>query len=208
MESIRKFLRKIITPIKVVGLIALIAHCVVSGIHFEPIWVLAYVVILFLAALVVHGLERFVEKIFEMLRSSDRGKREEQESLYFCHRAYTSIRQKPWVILLIPGEDGFFFLPLIYIGVTPITVGIASALFVFVHLLSNRPKTCIMKFFSVFATHLLVLPHGILTVVAGHVICDLLAVLLLRKHNKTYVAEAQQCSGQVLSGAKHETNNA
>jgi hypothetical protein len=80
--------------------------------------------------------------------------------------------------LLLPGEDGFFFVPLLWVGITPVTAGVATAAFAAAHYPQFPLRTCAVKFVFLFCIAVMVLPHGLGSVVAGHLILDALALVI------------------------------
>ena len=74
-----------------------------------------------------------------------------------------------------PGEDGLFFVPLLLIGVTPLTSAVGGLLFGAMHYPAYPLKYCIPKALIFFSAALLVLPNGLLTVVVGHILLDVVA---------------------------------
>lgn len=81
--------------------------------------------------------------------------------------------------LLIPGEDGIFFVPLLWVGITPLTAGVAAAAFAAVHLPEYSIRACVPKFVFLFAVAMVVLPHGIGSIVVGHLLVDAIAFTTL-----------------------------
>ncbi len=82
--------------------------------------------------------------------------------------------------LLIPGEDGIFFVPLLWVGITPLTAGIAAAAFAASHYPEYSIRACVPKFVFLFGVAMVVLPHGIGSVVVGHLLVDAIAFLGLK----------------------------
>lgn len=79
------------------------------------------------------------------------------------------------LLFWIPAEDGLFFLPLLYVGVSPWTVAIASLLFSLAHYPKYSPALCLFKGAFYYGFVLWLLPHGIWTLVAAHLAIDALA---------------------------------
>ena len=82
-------------------------------------------------------------------------------------------------MLLIPGEDGLFFLPLLYTGINPLTALGASILFGFAHIGYKSRTACAMTSAIAFMICLFVIPYGIINAVIGHLIVDLSVFSLL-----------------------------
>ena len=89
------------------------------------------------------------------------------------------IKREPWQLLLIPGEDGLFFLPLLYTEINPLTALGASILFGFAHIGYKSRMACAMTSAIAFMICLFVIPYGIINAVIGHLIVDLSVFSLL-----------------------------
>ncbi len=166
------------TPIKVVGIIFLVFHLLTTKVEFNVIWVFCYIVITFALGSAWAVASRCAEKLWQRFKHSKQPNDLSWPRL--CH-VCSSLTKKPWKIVLLPGEDGFFFLPLLYIGITPLTAAIAAGLFAFVHIVNFDLKKCVGTFIIEFIICLTILQHGILPVVVGHLICDLIALLLFSR---------------------------
>jgi hypothetical protein len=93
-----------------------------------------------------------------------------------------SVRGTFWQLLLtVPPEGGVFIFPHVYLGVSPITAALTSALFaVMMHYPAYPMSACIPKGLSHFVVALCLFPCGIWTVIAGHLALDLLIVFIVR----------------------------
>lgn len=81
--------------------------------------------------------------------------------------------------VLIPGEDGLFFVPLLWIGITPVTAAITAALFAAVHYPLFSINECKTKFVFILCIAVWVLPHGLGSVIVAHLICDAIVFAIL-----------------------------
>jgi hypothetical protein len=88
------------------------------------------------------------------------------------------VRRKPASLLQIPAEDGCFLLPLLYLGITPWTAGVAALLFAAFHYPLFPWRYCLPKGVAYFLIALWLLPHGIWSAVAGHLVVDLIGIVL------------------------------
>jgi hypothetical protein len=96
-----------------------------------------------------------------------------EEETEYMHASFAETQKSnPICVWLAPAESAFFFVPVLYIGVNPITVGVAAALFGAMHYSNFLLRNCIYKALLHFVLALVVLPHGILTVMAGHFFID------------------------------------
>jgi hypothetical protein len=99
--------------------------------------------------------------------------RDENEPQANLDRMWQELKREPWRLLFIPAEDGFFLLPLLYIGINPVSAAIAGALFAAAHYPSFPWKYCVPKGVAYFFVALWILPYGIWSVVVAHLILDL-----------------------------------
>jgi hypothetical protein len=80
---------------------------------------------------------------------------------------------------MAPAEDGFFCAPLLMFGIDPISAAGAGLLFGFLHLQNYNFFECIGKGIFYGVACFVILPHGFLTMAAGHFIVDFAGVLML-----------------------------
>jgi uncharacterized membrane protein len=142
----------------------------------KPVVIHGYAILAFLAIVVGSGvtfalLMMLLEKLG--LKSSD-----EKEARYINESIESFVTKKPWRLLLIPAEDGFFLLPLLYFGITPISAAIASVLFAATHYPLFPWRYCIPKGIAYFFVALFILPLGIWSVILAHIIIDLTSIAL------------------------------
>jgi len=167
--------QKLITLSKLTGISLLFIHFSFNFSEFEKINILRIILYVLLAGgvsltlLVVHafmlrfGGEKYKEKSSE----------EDIEAARSLSEIMRLIKREPWQLLLIPGEDGLFFLPLIYTGINPLTALGASILFGFAHIGYKSKTACAMTSVIAFMICLFVIPYGIINAVIGHLIVDL-----------------------------------
>jgi hypothetical protein len=169
--SLLKWYGRCIIPAKLLGILFLSYYLITTPQHYDLIWVFVYLGIALLGissiAIIFYTINFFIkDKLEEKLFSKD----DTEEKLIAL---YYTLKRSPWLVLLIPGEDGFFFLPLLYIGITPITAAIAAILFGFAHVTSKPIFACVITSIIAFLSILIVLPHGILPLCVGHIILDI-----------------------------------
>jgi hypothetical protein len=89
-----------------------------------------------------------------------------------------------WAILTAPAEDGFICVPLLILGITPISALLGGIAFGLIHLARFTYLECIGKAVSYTLVCYFVLPFGLLTVVLGHLVTDVLgfAAIKVTKH--------------------------
>jgi hypothetical protein len=82
--------------------------------------------------------------------------------------------------LFLPVEDGLAFVPVLILGINPYTAIISGLIFAFIHINNYSYLECIGKFIIAYLVCILLLPYGLLTVIVGHYINDIIAVLVLK----------------------------
>jgi hypothetical protein len=75
-------------------------------------------------------------------------------------------------VLSIPAEDGLICIPVLLIGIDPLSALLGGVAFGVIHLARFTYIECIGKSVTYALVCYFVLPHGLLTVVLGHVIMD------------------------------------
>jgi len=157
--------------LKAVGISFLLFYFWTHPLQVELVWIAIYIAIAIgiglLFGLVVNPiLDRFAQaQRIDVTAYGDR--RAEQ------------VKRRPWVeALMLPGEDGFFFVPLLLIGINPVTAALASVAYAAIHYPEFPIKHCVSKVLALYLIATLVLPHGLATVVLGHVLLDAFAYVL------------------------------
>ena len=84
------------------------------------------------------------------------------------------------LILTAPAEDGFICVPVLLSAITPISALVAGTIFGLMHLARFTQLECIGKAIAYALVVYVVLPHGLLTVVLGHLLMDVLGVAVLK----------------------------
>lgn len=84
------------------------------------------------------------------------------------------------LILTAPAEDGFICVPVLLTAITPISALLAGLAFGCLHLARFTYLECIGKAFAYALVCYFVLPHGLLTVVVGHLLMDVLGMAVLK----------------------------
>jgi hypothetical protein len=87
-------------------------------------------------------------------------------------------------ILSAPAEDGLICVPILLVGVTPISAVLGGIVFGLLHLARFTYLECVGKAITYALVCYLVLPFGVLTVVLGHLLLDAvgLAGIRIAKH--------------------------
>ncbi len=90
-----------------------------------------------------------------------------------------------------PSEDGLLCVPILLIGLSASSAILAGVVFGFLHLRNHTYLDCIGKAITYSVICLIVLPHGLLTVAAGHTINNALASTVGRIVTKKVATERQ-----------------
>jgi len=94
----------------------------------------------------------------------------------YGNRRAAQVKRRPWLeALMLPGEDGFFFVPLLLVGINPITAAVVSIAYAAIHYPEFPIKHCVAKVILLYLVATLVLPHGLASVVLGHLVLDAFA---------------------------------
>jgi predicted negative regulator of RcsB-dependent stress response len=161
------------TALKVIGTGLLAAHIFHHPFIIEPGRVAIYFVIFCsVSILIVELIDPAIARVF---RTQPTDYAAIGEKI-----ADTDMRYILRLALLLPEEDGIFFGPLLWVGITPLTAGIAAAAFAAVHYPEFSIRSCVPKFVSLFCVAMVVLPHGIGSVMVGHLLVDTVAYTGLR----------------------------
>ena len=138
-------------PIKLAGLVFLAIYFYSHPVLFSPFWALAYFGLSMIGVLLyVWG-----TKLAAKFKNEPHYINEEAQYMY----EHVSIIKKdnPLCFWLAPAETAFFYVPLLYVGVNPISAAVAAALFGFMHYPQQMLRNCIFKIFLAVRSHL----HGI-----------------------------------------------
>lgn len=157
----------------VVGWIILIAYLWFVPLRFEVMWVLVYVAILVSVALLSVRFKSHLIDLLNRRASATTSQDSLQKSSFFRvqnpESLLRAVARRPLAhLLLAPGEDGFFFVPLVLIGVTWYSAIPFALLFGLAHYKEYSPYECGAKAIHTYLNCLIVLPHGILHFVVGH----------------------------------------
>jgi hypothetical protein len=187
LKALLKFLfssKAAVWVVRGVGAALAISFLVVQkDFRFSPIWVVGYLAIfLFVSGLAVLS---GIEAAFPILRS------------HLIPLSSTSLRptteaewiraMRDWLLegsgggwllgFFTVAEDGVVCVPLIFIGITPLTALAAGIAFGFMHLGISSYLQCIARAVAYSTACFFVLPHGFLTLATGHLLGDYLALL-------------------------------
>ncbi len=161
-HSLLKWRGNVITTL---GWALLILHGIRS-----PLSINGFAFVIFLGILTVTAVT-FVALVAAMDKFGLKGL-DEKEAEAINERIFSMLKKKPWKFLLIPAEDGFFLLPLLYTGINPISAAVAAFLFAVTHYPSFPWRYCLPKGIAYFFVALFIVPYGIWTVVVAHLLVD------------------------------------
>jgi hypothetical protein len=162
----RELILKIST---VIGWIFLLIHLLTSPFKFEVKWVFFFMGIILMISIPWMFLMFLYEKVAKKDLYTDS----------FFNRKKTTHQKIPW-IFYPPGEDGFFLVPLLYVGIHYLTAGISAFLFALFHYPRFAIWECIPKGLAFFCIALFILPKsGILPLAVGHLLTDGIAFYVL-----------------------------
>lgn len=178
-------------PIKLTGLVFLAAYLSSHPLQFSLKWAFAYFGIAMLGVLTYVWSNKAIGKI------SSKPHFVKEEAEYMYQQVSTTKREDPFCFWLAPAESAFFYVPLLYFGLDPFSAAVAAILFGLMHYPQQMLRNCIFKAFTQYALIWIVLPHGILTMMAGHFFVDYLPLALLKWAN----------SGSETDAARDTPNN-
>ena len=104
---------------------------------------------------------------------------DEKDAEQTSEKIISGFKKRPWEFLLIPAEDGFFLLPLLYIGINPLSAAVAAFCFGVMHYPLYPWQACVPKGIAYFFVALFVLPYGIWSVIVAHLSVDAILILAL-----------------------------
>ncbi len=165
MQRMKATWGNVLTVAKSVGMVSLIVYCFLAPFQVHLAWSGAYVVLnLLLFPLLAPIIQRVTRRWRPQPESRVTG-----DALATGVIVRSRVERRPWELLLAAGEDGLFFLPLLYVGITPLAVLVVSCIYGFIHYPLFPLWACLMKWAFFFVVGMVILPQGILTVAVGHV---------------------------------------
>jgi hypothetical protein len=165
-------LNRAITFAKIVGLGFLAWHIYAKGFRLDLLRLILYLGIVggFAALWLI---SEFLYEKFSGRDDSTPMSWQEIRAMETLLEICREVWKKPWMALLIPGEDGLFFLPLLYIGINPFSALLAALAFGAAHLVCKPLFACLGTAVISYFLCLFVLPYGIGAMIVGHLIVDL-----------------------------------
>lgn len=155
-----------------------------SDFSFSLVGALGYVLISFAVSYLIAALkiaERFPKlDRYHFVAEKDLQQSASQEEWAAKQAAYLESGFRGQRIFLTPSEDGLICVPVVLLGINPLTALLGGAVFGLLHLARFTYVECMGKAVIYALACYFVLPYGLLTIVAGHFMNDLLALLLLK----------------------------
>lgn len=186
-------------PIKLAGLGFLAFYLYSHPVQFEPLWVLIYL------GIALGGIPIYIwaNKLIAGVKNEAHYIEEEKEH---AHETLKNTKKNnPLCFWLASAESAFFYVPLLYVGINPLSAAIAASLFGLMHYPQFLLRNCIFKVIVQYVLVLVVLPHGILTVIAGHLLMDYGPLALLKLLNK--IPDPKQEQKEPNNGPKGDAQN-
>jgi hypothetical protein len=150
-------------------------------------WAFGYVAISFFVGWLFSGALRLEERLPKLDRyllyphddkpSANELTRDQWALAYVKYHLDTGLRTK--AALLVPAEDGLICVPVLFIGIGIVPAIAAGAVFGLIHLGRFTYLDCIAKALIYALVCYFVLPHGLLTVVLGHLLTNGIAFLFM-----------------------------
>jgi hypothetical protein len=181
--------------LKFTGILFLALHLRSHAIQFEPVWALAYFGISLLSVPIYIWTNKLIA------RSRSEPHQIDEETKYIYEHVSETKENNPVCFWLAPAESAFFYVPLLYFGLNPINAAIAATMFGFMHYPQFLFRNCLYKVLVQYVLILLVLPHGILTMMAGHLLMDYVPLTL---YKLLYGAEEQKEEKEPNNGLKSD----
>lgn len=157
---------------KIVGLLFLVPYFWQHSLQIDFIWVVAYV-----------GLAAFSGLVFALLINPVLTRifqTQDFDPSPYAGSLLAQAKCHPWIkFILLIGEDGFFFVPILLLGINPVTAAITAILYAAFHYPEFPIKYCVVKAVLVFLIITLILPNGLGSVIVGHLVLDALAYRFL-----------------------------
>ena len=152
----------------------------------SPVWALAFPAISFAVAWLFVGLKLFERfpKLNSYLLYSDtdqtRPSSVSSDDWALKQANYLNSGFRAKAVLSTPAEDGLICVPVLLVGIGPLSAALGGLAFGFLHLGRFTYLECMGKSITYAAVCYFVLPHGVLTVVLGHVIMNGIAFVGIR----------------------------
>ena len=166
--------------IRIAGMLFLVSYLLIyQDFSFSLTWVFLYVAIVLGVAtgLTSLGIHRLIPSLGayyvpRKMQESVAEDLEQEDDPYRMREAYMKSLFNKKSVGFLAAEDGLIGVPLLLLGINPLSVFIAGIVFGVLQLPRFTYFECLIKGITYMLICLLVLPNGILTVVLGHYLTD------------------------------------
>jgi len=156
--------------LKTLGIFILVYWCISAEEKLKFNWI----PVLMLTYVFLMGVSFYVASRFPVSEESIK-RTNKKISLYSAF-----LKKYPLSILLVPGEDGLFFVPVVASGFRLDVLVAFSLIFGLLHVTSRSIRDCLVVSFTSGLILYLVIPlSGILAWTVSHLLCDLIIVAIL-----------------------------
>lgn len=156
------------TWLKAIGLLFLVAYFWIHPPHLDIIWISAYV-----------GLAIGIGAMFALIANPILVRlipTQHFDPSPYGDKRIAQAKRRPWTeALLLAGEDGFFFVPILLLGINPVSAAVVAVAYAAIHYPEFPLKYCITKAILIFLIATLILPNGLASVIVGHLLLDVFA---------------------------------
>ena len=171
--------------IRIAGMVFLVSYLLMyQDFSFSLTWSLLHVAIVLGVATGITsiGIQKLIPSlgtyyIPRKMKESVAENLEQEDDPYRMREAYMESLFNRKTVAFLAAEDGLIGVPLILLGINPLSVIIAGIVFGVIQLPRFTYLECLIKGMTYMLICLLVLPNGILTVVAGHYLTDVIVWL-------------------------------
>lgn len=186
--------------LRIVGFSLLVGYLAISrDFSFSITWLISYfaiaVFLVCMGVIVLNVPKRFPKLdryhvFFDTgVKGKEKARSEDEWGLEQMNNLEVGFRNK--AIFMTPSEDALICVPVIMAGIGPISAVLGGMVFGVLHLGRFTYMACIAKAVIYSLVCLFVLPHGLLTVIAGHFGLDLFVLVVLKATIKAVKAKGQ-----------------
>lgn len=173
------------TAIRLIGLSLLCGYLAISGdLQISLAWAFVFSIISFSLAFLIVGLRLrrrypkldryYLQPHIERSASGSTGEEGALRKINYLIKGFQGS-----AILSAPAEDGLICVPVLLVGISMFSTSLAGLAFGLIHLGRYTYLECIAKAVIYAFVCAFILPHGLLTVVLGHLILDGFALVML-----------------------------
>ena len=168
--------------LRIVGFGLFVGYLLYAGDYsFSIVWVAIYVIVSVLIAwsmVRLHLSERFPalnRYYFRPLQQDGQREVLSENAWTKAYAQYLASGMRGYTMLFAPAEDGLICVPILVAGINPLSAILGGIAFGLLHVGRFTYLECIGKSIIYSVVCFYILPHGLLTVVGGHFMLNLLA---------------------------------